>query len=111
MRDAKNNAEQKARNSYSRFEDAMKKVKEMEQTLDEQEKVMIKRHNDINSLLKENRKMKDDMDYITSQFGTVAEIKQKMDIVNMKEKKINELVDNLDTSIVSYFSNMNDQIC
>ena len=45
--------------------------------------------------------MKDDLDYIRSKYGTVAEIKQKMEIAEMKEKKINELVGNLDTSIVS----------
>lgn len=95
------NAEQKGRNSYARFEDAMKKVKELEETLDEQEKVLIKRHNEINLLHKENRNMKDDLDYIRSKYGTVAEIKQKMEIAEMKEKKINELISNLDTSIVS----------
>ena len=46
------NADQKSRNSYSRLEDATKKIKELEETLDEQEKVLIKRHNEINSLLK-----------------------------------------------------------
>lgn len=79
----------------------MKKVKELEETLDEQEKVLIKRHNEINLLHKENRNMKDDLDYIRSKYGTVAEIKQKMEIAEMKEKKINELISNLDTSIVS----------
>lgn len=80
----------------------MKKVKELEESLDDQEKVLIKRHNEINALHKENRNMKDDLDYIRSKYGTVAEIKQKMEIAEMKEKKINELVGNLDTSIVSF---------
>lgn len=85
----------------------MKKVKELEETLDEQEKVLIKRHNEINLLHKENRNMKDDLDYIRSKYGTVAEIKQKMEIAEMKEKKINELISNLDTSIVSWNSYSN----
>ena len=44
-------------------------------------------------LHKENRNMKDDLDYIRSKYGTVAEIKQKMEIAEMKENhnKIMEL--------------------
>lgn len=101
MQRDKLNAEQKNRNSYGRLEDATKKIKELEETLDEQEKVLIKRHNEINALLKENRLMKEDLDFIRKKYGTVAEIKQKMEIAEMKEKKISELVSTLDNSIVS----------
>lgn len=101
MHKDKLNAEQKNRNSYGRLEDAMKKIKELEETLEEQEKVLIKRHNEINALLKANRLMKDDLDFIRQKYGTVAEIKQKMEIAEMKEKKIAELVGTLDNSIVS----------
>lgn len=47
LKNDKRNADQKGRNSYQRFEDAMKKVKELEESLDDQEKVLIKRHNEM----------------------------------------------------------------
>ena len=53
--------------------------------------------------MKKNTNMKEDLDYIRQKYGSVAEIKQKMDIAEMKEKKIDELVSNLSTSIVSIF--------
>ena len=51
--------------------------------------------------MKKNTNMKEDLDYIRQKYGSVAEIKQKMDIAEMKEKKIDELVSNLSTSIKS----------
>jgi chromosome segregation ATPase len=101
MQREKQDAEQKSRNSYRRLEEATKKIKELEESLDEQEQVLIKRHNEINSINKENRLMKEDLDFIRQKYGTVAEIKQKMEVAEMKEKKIAELVATLDNSIVS----------
>jgi len=72
---SKQGADAKHRSSSGRLEDAMKKIKDLEESLDEQEKVMIRRHNEINGLLKDNRIMKEDLEFIRLKYGSVAQIK------------------------------------
>ena len=47
-----------------RFEDAIRRTAELEKEMKEQEEMLMKRHKELNSLMKENRRYKDEIDDI-----------------------------------------------
>jgi hypothetical protein len=54
---------------YQRLNEAMVKVAKLEKDAELQEEVLKKRHEEINSLLKENTKYKSELDNFRKQFG------------------------------------------
>jgi hypothetical protein len=57
-----------------------------------QEEVIKKRHEEINSLLKENTKYKSELDEIRKAFGDMQEIDMRIKVAKLKEEKINGLL-------------------
>lgn len=62
---------QKQEDTYSRFEAATNKLGTLEDELKTQEGILVKRHNEINTLLKENRYYKGEIDTIRTKFGSL----------------------------------------
>ena len=92
-------------NNYARFEDAMSKMEKLESELKEQEATLLKRHNEINKLLKDNRFLKDEADGVRKRFGSIQDINKKFDLAKLKEEKVADLVAELDHTMVSSLSN------
>lgn len=88
--------------NYARFEDSISKMGKLETDLKEQEETLLKRHAEINKLLKENRFYKDEVDGIRQRFGSLEEINKKFDIAKMKESKVSDLVAELDHTMKSF---------
>lgn len=65
--------------------------------------MMEKRHKEINSLLKENRHYKNEIDEIRKRFGTLDDIDGQLQMAKMKEDKVNDLLGELDHVVVSIF--------
>ena len=61
----------------------------------------MKRHKEINSLLKENKLYKDQVDGIRRKFGDLSEIQNKFDLALMKEQKVSDLLAELDHTMKS----------
>ena len=61
----------------------------------------MKRHKEINSLLKENKLYKDQVDGIRRKFGDLGEIQNKFDLALMKEQKVSDLLAELDHTMKS----------
>ena len=70
-------AQQKAEDTYDRFQAAIAKVGQLEKEIKQQEDILVKRNNEINSLLKENRYYKGEVDTIRTQYGGLEEIEKK----------------------------------
>ncbi len=54
--------------------------------------MLKKRHEEINSLNKENAKYKQELDLIRKQFGNAQEIETRIKVAELKEEKINGLL-------------------
>ena len=89
---------------YQRMQDATMKVAKLEKDLALQEEVLKKRHEEINSLNKENAKYKDQLDQIRKQFGNMEEIETRIKVAELKEEKINGLLNQLDQIMVNLIS-------
>lgn len=74
----------------------MVKVAKLEKDAELQEEVLKKRHEEINSLLKENTKYKSELDNIRKQYGNMNEIETRIKVAELKEEKINGLLGQLD---------------
>lgn len=61
----------------------------------------MKRHKELNSLMKENRRYKDQEDELRKRFGSLEDIKDKMELAAMKEEKVNDLLSELDQNLKS----------
>mmetsp|Transcript_28900 Transcript_28900/g.27803 ORF Transcript_28900/g.27803 Transcript_28900/m.27803 type:complete len:106 (+) Transcript_28900:232-549(+) len=72
---------------------------------------MTKRHSEINSLLKENTRYKNQVDEIRRKYGDFSEIDQKIKIAQLKEEKINNLLSKLDHVMKSTESNLSCYSC
>lgn len=59
LKKEKNDLESKSQSNYGRFEDSINKIKSLEDTIKEQEAIIVKRGQDCNKLLKENGFYKD----------------------------------------------------
>lgn len=93
-------------NNYSRFTDAINRNGQLEKDIKEQEQVLMKRHNELNSTIKENNYLKDELYGITKRFGSADQIKEKMDLAELKEQKVNDLIAELEhTQVSSEFAN------
>lgn len=69
--------------------------------------MLKKRHEEINSLNKENTKYKQELDLIRKQFGNAQEIETRIKVAELKEEKINGLLNQLDQIMVSFYLNLN----
>jgi hypothetical protein len=74
------------------MQDAVMKVAQLEKDMALQEEVLKKRHEEIGSMLKENAKYKDQLDQIRKQFGDAQEIESRIKVAELKEEKINGLL-------------------
>lgn len=72
------------------------KVARAEKDLELEQEVTRKRHEEINSLMKENTKYKGELDAIRKAFGNMEEIETRIKVASLKEEKINALLTNLD---------------
>ena len=61
----------------------------------------MKRHNELNSTIKENNYLKDELYGITKRFGSADQIKEKMELAELKEQKVNDLIAELEHTQVS----------
>lgn len=87
------------------MQDATLRVAKLEKDLELQEEVLKKRHEEINSLNKENAKYKDQLDQIRKKFGDMQEIETRIKVAELKEEKINGLLNQLDQIMVrNYYS-------
>lgn len=82
------------------MQDATLRVAKLEKDLELQEEVLKKRHEEINSLNKENARYKDQLDQIRKQFGDMQEIETRIKVAELKEEKINGLLNQLDQIMV-----------
>ena len=76
------------------------KVTRLEKDLELEQEVTRKRHEEINSLIKENTKYKNELDDIRKTFGDMKEIEVRIKVASLKEEKINRLLSNLDQIMV-----------
>jgi|LauGreDrversion4_2_1035121.scaffolds.fasta_scaffold137338_1 hypothetical protein len=76
------------------------KVTRLEKDLELEQEVTRKRHEEINSLIKENTKYKNELDDIRKTFGDMKEIEVRIKVASLKEEKINGLLSNLDQIMV-----------
>lgn len=70
-----------------------------------------KRHEEINSLIKENSKYKGELDEIRRAFGTMKEIEGRIKVAETKEEKIFGLLNQLDQIMKSEESNLSCYTC
>lgn len=77
------------------------KTTRLEKDLELEQEVTRKRHEEINSLLRENTKYKNELDEIRKTFGDMKEIETRIKVASLKEEKINGLLSNLDQIMVS----------
>mmetsp|Transcript_8541 Transcript_8541/g.13189 ORF Transcript_8541/g.13189 Transcript_8541/m.13189 type:complete len:83 (+) Transcript_8541:1537-1785(+) len=80
----------------------MSKMTRLENDLKAQEDTLLKRHNEINKLLRENRGLKDEVDGVRKRFGSIQEINKKFDLAKMKEEKVADLIAELDHTMNSF---------
>jgi len=92
--------EKKADAQYKRLEEAIMKTTRLEKDLELEQEVTKKRHEEINSLLRENTKYKNELDEIRKTFGDMKEIETRIKVASLKEEKINGLLSNLDQIMV-----------
>ena len=64
-------------------------------------KRLEKRNKEFNALMKEHKYQKDDIDEITSRFGSLDDIKDRFEVARMKEEKVNDLLNQLDSNLKS----------
>jgi cell shape-determining protein MreC len=76
------------------------KTTRLEKDLELEQEVTKKRHEEINSLLRENTKYKNELDEIRKTFGDMREIETRIKVASLKEEKINGLLSNLDQIMV-----------
>lgn len=76
------------------------KTTRLEKDLELEQEVTKKRHEEINSLLRENTKYKNELDEIRKTFGDMKEIETRIKVASLKEEKINGLLSNLDQIMV-----------
>jgi transcription initiation factor TFIIIB Brf1 subunit/transcription initiation factor TFIIB len=69
--------------------------------LELEQAVTKKRHEELNSLSRENSKYKAELDEIRKAFGDMNEIDTRIKVASLKEEKINGLLSNLDQIMVS----------
>lgn len=81
---------------YQRLTEATVKITRLEKEAEAQEEVLKKRHDEIGSLLKENNKYKAELDNIRKQFGNMSDIETRIKVAELKEEKINGLLNQLD---------------
>ena len=66
-----------------------------------EEERLRKRQSEINSLLAENRKYKGEVDEVRQRFGDLSAIEEKLKLCELKEAKIVDLLEALDTNMAS----------
>ncbi len=96
---------------YARLTEATAKITRLEKEAEAQEEVLKKRHEEINSLLKENNKYKAELDNIRKQFGNMGDIETRMKVAELKEEKINGLLNQLDQIMTSTENNLTCYSC
>lgn len=106
VRQQKEDIEKKADAQYKRLEEATMKSMRLEKDLELEQEVTKKRHDEINSLLKENTKYKNELDEIRKAFGDMSEIDTRIKVASLKEEKINGLLSNLDQIMVSGYDSI-----
>lgn len=87
------------------------KVMKLEKDLELEQEVTKKRHEEINSLIKENTKYKGELDEIRKAFGNMQEIDARIKVAETKEEKIFGLLNQLDQISKSEESNLSCYTC
>ncbi|TNV87373.1 hypothetical protein FGO68_gene4873 [Halteria grandinella] len=111
LKDEKEDIEKKADAQYKRLEESTMKVMRLEKDLELEQEVTKKRHEEINSLIKENAKYKGELDEIRKAFGNMQEIEARIKIAEVKEEKIFGLLNQLDQIFKSEESNLSCYTC
>lgn len=104
--DDKTEIEKKVIAQYKRIEESTMKVMRLEKDLELEQEVTKKRHEEINSLIKENSKYKNELDEIRKTFGDLQEIDNRIKVATLKEEKINGLLSQLDQIMKSTENNL-----
>lgn len=111
LKDEKEDIEKKADAQYKRLEESTMKVMRLEKDLELEQEVTKKRHEEINSLIKENAKYKGELDEIRKAFGNMQEIEARIKVAEVKEEKIFGLLNQLDQIFKSEESNLSCYTC